>query len=138
MIMTGFAGFSPQEVRELVHEYQLQPHGTKVRWLAERQISSSWFQRARRAVYEGDVDRNLLPRDHGGVVRSRGEWSAFEKARALEIAAHEAEVELLQARVRELEGTVDVLGKAIGLLHELNGQEPDTFATETNERNGSL
>ncbi len=51
--------------------------------------------------------------------------TALEKARAAERAAHEAEVAKLSKRIRELEGTNDALGKAIGLLHAMNEQEPD-------------
>jgi hypothetical protein len=48
----------------------------------------------------------------------------LEKARAVERAAHEAEVAKLTAQIRQLEGTNDALGKAIGLLHAMNEQEP--------------
>ena len=47
------------------------------------------------------------------------------RQRDAQIARNEAEVARLQARVRELEATNDALGKAIGLLHEMNAQEPD-------------
>jgi hypothetical protein len=81
-------------------------------------------------IQEGDLDRNLIPREHGNMARTNGEWSAFEKARAKEIAQHESEVEQLKGRIRELEGTNTALGKAIGLLHELNVPEPDTAQTK--------
>jgi hypothetical protein len=37
----------------------------------------------------------------------------------------EAELTHLRARVRELEATNEALGKAIGLLHAMNVEEPD-------------
>ncbi|CAM3364607.1 hypothetical protein PSET11_00001 [Arthrobacter ulcerisalmonis] len=63
------------------------------------------------------------------MTRTRGEWTAFEKARAKELAEHESEVEQLKKRIHELVGTNDALGKAIGLLHELNVSEPDAETT---------
>lgn len=41
----------------------------------------------------------------------------------------EAENQALRARVRELEATNEALGKAIGLLHQINEREPDTPKT---------
>lgn len=54
-----------------------------------------------------------------------GKRSALERQRAKEQAAHEAKVARLNARIRELEESNDALGKAMGLLHSLSGQEPD-------------
>lgn len=127
--MTGARGFTAAEIREFVHEYYLLPHGTKTAWLAEQPFTEKQFRRWRSMLLEGDIDRNLIPREHGGMTRSRGEWTAFEKARAREIAEHEAQVTQLTARIRELEGTNDALGKAIGLLHVLSEQEPDVKTT---------
>lgn len=62
--------------------------------------------------------------------------SAFEQARAKEQAEHEAELQALRERVHKLEGPNEALGKAIGLLHKLNEQGPDTSTTEP--RNSSL
>lgn len=128
--MTGPVGFTTAEIRELVHEYQLLPHGTKSAWLARQPFSKSKFMRWRQMLFEGDLDRHLMPRQHGGMAaRTPGGWSAFEKARAKEIAEHEAEVERLSRRIRELEDTNDALGKAIGLLHGLSEREPDEKPT---------
>lgn len=54
-----------------------------------------------------------------------GKRTALERQRAAERVAHEAEVAALNARIRELEGTNDSLGKAIGLLHAMSEHEPD-------------
>ena len=43
----------------------------------------------------------------------------------------EAELARLQARVRELEQANEALGKAIGLLHAMNAQEPGAAPTTT-------
>lgn len=122
-------GYTRDEIRELVHEYHLQPYGMKKIWLAKQSMTEWTFRRWRKLVFEGDLDRNLLPREHGGMARTNGELSAFEKARAKEIAEHQSEVEQLKSRIRELEGTNTALGKAIGLLHELSVPEPDTAQT---------
>lgn len=78
-------------------------------------------------VVAGDLDRNLVPRDHGPM--NGGEFVAYERARAKEQVAHTKEVERLKARIHELETTNEALGKAIGLLHELSVHEPDESTT---------
>jgi len=80
-------------------------------------------------VFEGDLDRGLIPREGSPVTVSPGTRTALERARARERAAHEAEIARLTARIRELEGTNDALGKAIGLLHEMNAHGPDADPT---------
>jgi len=127
--MTVARGFTTGEIREYVHQHELQPHGTRAAWLAAAPFTRHQLYRWRKMVFEGDLDRNLVPREHGGMTRSPSEWSAFERRRAKEIADHQAEVDKLNARIHELEGTNDVLGKAIGLLHELSVPEPDVKTT---------
>lgn len=122
--MTVSAGFTAEEIREFVHEYQVQPHGTKGSWLAARGVSGDRLRRWQNAVFEGDLERGLLPREGSAVSVPARRRTALEKERARERAEHAAEVERLSARVRELEETNDALGKAIGLLHAMNEQEP--------------
>ena len=98
----------------MVHQYYLQPYGTKKTWIAKQPVTEWTFRRWRKMVQEGDLDRNLIPREHGNMARTNGEWSAFEKARAKEIAEHQSEVEQLKGRIRELEGTNTALGKLSG------------------------
>ncbi|WP_235632101.1 hypothetical protein [Mycolicibacterium rutilum] len=50
---------------------------------------------------------------------------ALAKANAAKQDRDEAELAHLRERVRELEATNEALGKAIGLLHAMNAQEPD-------------
>ena len=128
-------GYTREEIREFMHQYYLQPHGTKTAWLATQQVPEGTLRKWRKLVYEGDLDRNLIPRDHGNMARTQGERSAFEKARAKEIAEHQSEVEQLKDRIRVLEGSNTALGKAIGLLHDLNVPEPDT--KQTNDQKSS-
>lgn len=117
-------GFTAAEIRELVHEYQLQPHGQKGPWLTERGISYARLVKWRRAVFGGDLDRGMVPRQARGMTLPPKQRTELEKQRALERAAHQVETERLQARIRELEETNAALGKAIGLLHKVSEQEP--------------
>jgi len=135
--VTVSSGFTAVEIRERVHEYQLLRHGQKGSWLAERGISPERMRRWRNAVYEGDLDRGLVPRDGGAMTVPPGRRTALEKARAAERAAQEAEVARLTARVQELEQTNEALGKAIGLLHALSGQEPGAALPTTGPSDSS-
>ncbi|MBC7631267.1 hypothetical protein [Aeromicrobium sp.] len=123
--MAASVGFTAVEIREFVHEYHVQPHGAKKAWLAEQGVSYDRLRKWRMFVFEGDLDRHLIPREGGSMTVPPGKRTALEKQRAAERAAHEAEVKALNARIRELEGTNDSLGKAIGLLHAMSEQEPD-------------
>jgi hypothetical protein len=124
-------GRTVEEVRELVHEYELVRHGHKGAWLAGRGLKADWIRRWRNAVYEGDLDRGLIPREGSPMTVPPRRRTALEKARAAERAAQEAELAKLNARVRELEETNAALGKAIGLLHAMNEQGPGTGPTRT-------
>ncbi|SHK03129.1 hypothetical protein SAMN02745244_03776 [Tessaracoccus bendigoensis DSM 12906] len=129
--MTISVGFTTAEIREFVHEYQLLPHGTKGAWLAERGLSYDMVRRWRSTVFEGDLDRGLVPRESRAMAVPQDKRTAFEKERAQERAAQEAEVKKLTARIKELEDTNTALGKAIGLLHAMNEQEPTAPPTTT-------
>jgi transposase-like protein len=124
-------GLTAEEMREFVHEYEVQPYGQKVSWLSARGVSYDTLRRWRSAVFEGDLDRGLIPREGGPVTVPPSKRRALERQRAQERVAHEAEVARLNARVRELEETNSALGKAIGLLHQMNEQEPDANPTPT-------
>lgn len=125
-------GYTNDEVRSHVHAYEHVTHGQKKVWLAAHGISQWKMYRWRRVVFEGDLDRGLVPRETRGMSSSarRGEIArdaaaATQKA----LAAKDAELARQAERIRELEGANDALGKAIGLLHELNEHEPDDTAT---------
>jgi hypothetical protein len=122
--MTVSVGFTAVEIREFVHEYYVQSHGQKMAWLAAQGVSYDRLKRWRATVFEGDLDRRLVPREDDVMTVPSPKRTALEKARAAERAAHAAEVAKLNERIRQLEGTNDVLGKAIGLLHGMNEQEP--------------
>lgn len=124
-------GFTAVEIVELVHEYHRQPHGQKESWLAGRGITYYRLRRWRETVFCGDLDRGLIPREGGDVTSHPVERTVLAKARAAEVARHEAELARLQARVRELEASNEALGKAIGLLHARSAEEPDTTPTTT-------
>ena len=128
-------GFTAAEIREFVHEYHRQPHGQKGVWLAERECSYHTLERWRSAVFDGDVDRGLVPREASQMTVPPTKRTALEKTRAAEHAAHAAEVAKLSGRVRELEETNTALGKAIGLLHAMSEEEPATTPTTPDPSN---
>lgn len=134
--MSGITqGFTRDEIRGFVHEYYLQPFGKRKAWLDSKSLTVWTFRQWRTMVFEGDLDRSLVPREDGGMTGKDGERSAFEKMRAREIAKHESEIGKLEKRIAELEGTNEALGKAIGLLHGLNVPEPGP--TSTNDTKSS-
>ncbi|MGV9803636.1 hypothetical protein ACWDTP_36880 [Mycobacterium sp. NPDC003449] len=133
-------GMSAAEIRAFVDEYHLQPFGRKGAWLAAQQVSYHRLRRWRAAVFDGDLDRGLIPREGGGMTVPPAKRTALAKARAA--GRVEAELTLLRARVRELEQSNaglekanESLGKAIGLLHALSEHEPD--ATPTSDPSNS-
>ncbi len=123
-MVTVSVGFTAEQIREFVHEYVLQPHGGKFIWLAARGVSYDRLRRWRSAVFEGDVERGLVPRQGVPMTVPHGSRKRLEQQRARERAAQEAEVARLRDRVRELEAVNEALGKAIGLLHHMSEQEP--------------
>lgn len=135
-MLTISPGFTAAEIREFVHEYQVQPFGQKMSWLAAQDVSYKRMRRWREAVFEGDLDRGLIPREGVPMTVPPSKRTALERERARERAAQEAEVARLSARVRELEGANEALGKAIGLLHSMNEQEPAAPRPRT-DRSGS-
>jgi hypothetical protein len=125
-------GYTNEQIRQIVHGYEHQPHGSKGLWLQEQGISHDRLTRWRAAVVAGDLDRGLVPR-HGGVMTS----PPRRRAVVDHCNAHDQQAELdrLAKRVEELEATNEALGKAIGLLHRLNEHGPDT--TQTSEPSSS-
>ena len=127
--MSISAGFTADEIREFVLEYQALPQGRKGRWLSARGVQYERLRRWRAAVFEGDLDRALIPREGSPMTIPPSNRTSIARARAAERAAHDAEVAKLNARVRELEQTNEALGKAIGLLHQMSEQEPAATST---------
>lgn len=107
-------GFTSAEMVELVHEYHLQPHGQKGTWLFRHGLTYHRLRRWRESLYEGDLDRGLIPREGSDVTTPPVKRTAIARARAAEAARHEAELARLQARVDELERTNEALGKLSG------------------------
>ena len=122
-------GFTTAEIREFVYEYHTIAHGGKTAWLAERKVSSHMLRRWRDAVFAGDLDRGLIPREGSEMTIPSDKRSAIAKLRAAEREDQAAEVARLSGRVRELEETNTALGKAIGLLHAMSEEEPAATPT---------
>ena len=68
--MSISAGFTTEEIREFVNEYEVQRYGQKGAWLAGRGVSYEQLRRWRAAVFEGDLDRGLIPREGSPVTVS--------------------------------------------------------------------
>lgn len=117
-------GYTNEEIREFVYEYERQPHGTKGVWLSSQGVSWDRFQKWRNTVFDGHLDRGLIPRE-GSHMTSSNQRRRIAK----QDVQQSSENMQLRARVRELEAMNEALGKAIGLLHQLNEQEPDTPET---------
>lgn len=126
-MMSIYTGYTLEQIRETVHEYNQLRHGTKTAWIKKQSFTEGQLRGWRKAFIEGDLERHLIPRDDGLMGEPRltpRQLAIFEKARVKEIAEHEAEVARLKEQVRQLEGANTALGKAIGLLHELHVPEP--------------
>jgi hypothetical protein len=135
-------GLTAAEIREFVDQYHLLPYGQKSAWLAAQGVSYCRLKRWRAAVFDGDLDRGLIPREGGGMTVPAGKRAAVSKARTAE--QKDAELARLQARVHELEQSNEVLGKAnealgkaIGLLHAMSEHEPDAAATTSDPSDSS-
>ncbi len=63
--------------------------------------------------------------------------TALVQAQAARQAREAAELARLRARVGELEATNEALGKAIGLLHAMNVEEPDAALTSSDPDDSS-
>jgi len=117
-------GFTSAEIVEFVLKYQSIPHGQKTTWLEANNVSYRRFKRWRIAVLSGNIDRGLIPREGSPMTNPPEAPTPLEIMRATDRAAHDAEIQKLSSRVRELEETNTALGKAIGLLHSMNEEEP--------------
>jgi hypothetical protein len=122
-------GFTSAEIREFVVEYHLLPHGQKGMWRAAQGVSVRQLKRWEAAVFAGDLDRGLIPREGMGVTVPPAKRAAVAMAAAAKKDREDDELARLRARVGELEATNEALGKAIGLLHAMNAEEPGAAPT---------
>ena len=130
-------GVHVEEIREFVLEYQLLPYGQKGSWLAAQGVSHRQLRRWQATVFDGDLDRGLIPREGSAMTVPPAKRTALAKAHAAKQDRDEDELARLQARVRELEETNEALGKAIGLLHAMSEEEPDAAPTTTDPDDSS-
>jgi hypothetical protein len=70
-------------------------------------------------VLAGSLEAGLVPR--GSTL----DYEVVLKKMADRESAHRTEVEALKAEIVTLKSVNDTLGKAIGLLHKWNEQEPE-------------
>jgi hypothetical protein len=111
--------------------------GRRGRGLLLGGVSNRQFRRWQATVFGGDLDRGLIPREGVGMTVPPAKRTALAKADAAKQDRDEAELVRLQARVRELEQTNAALGKAIGLLHAMNAEEPDAAPTTSDPAGSS-
>lgn len=130
-------GFTSAEICEFVVQYHLLPHGQKGSWRAAQGVSIRQLRRWEAAVFAGDLDRGLIPREGSGVTVPPAKRTALAMAQTAKQERDEAELARLQARVCELEATNETLGKAIGLLHAMNAAEPDAAPTSSDPDDSS-
>ncbi len=127
--MSFTPGYTIEQIREIVYEYDRQPHGTKTAWREAHGYTEGYMRRWRHSVYDGDLARGLVPRQDGSMVSSsqpqRRTAAQHQDNNTRRIAELEARIAELESTNSTLESANDALGKAIGLLHELNAQEPD-------------
>ena len=131
-------GFTSAEIREFVVEYHLLPHGQKGLWRAAQGVSVRQLKRWEAAVFVGDLDRGLIPREGVGMTVPPARRTAVAMAAAAKQDREDDELARLRARVGELEATNEALGKAIGLLHAMSAEEPDAAPTMTDLDDSSL
>ena len=98
--MTVGVGFTAEQVREFVGEYYLRPHGQKGSWLASKGMSYDRLRRWRSAVFDGDVERGLVPREGSPMTVPSAKRAAWERARVAERAAWVAWVAVSRASTR--------------------------------------
>ena len=124
------AEFTGEQIREMVFEYCRLPYGQHGPWMvAHPSTSRGMMTRWRTAVFDGDVDRGLVPRQTEPMnSQPKGRQGMVER-RAIDKARHAEELALRDAQIRELKETNELLGKAIGLLHKLNVPEPTDTPT---------
>lgn len=137
--MTVAPGFSAEEIRTLVEEYEDLPHGSKDVWLEDRGLCKAVMRRWRKAHRDGELGRGLAPhqRPTGAVAlaRARAAEDELERIReetkakiaALE-QAHQAQLAERDARIEMLAAGNLTLERAIGHLQKLDsrGTEGDS------------
>lgn len=136
--MSITAGFTAEQIRDYVFEYERQRHGRKGGWVAAAPFSVYQLRRWQAAVYGGDLDYGLIARDSGSMSAAgvpRRLEADLDKAGkdAAEVERLRARVAALEASNAALEGTNEALGKAIGLLHQHIEQEPGESPTRPDQ-----
>ena len=102
--MTVGIGFTAEEIREFVHDYEVQPFVTKLAWLAGSGVSYERLRNWRSAVFAGGPRAGLVPRKGMAMTIHQGGCRSLERQRARERAEQKAEVARLNGRVEALKG----------------------------------
>lgn len=137
--MTVTVGYSVEEIRAYLTEYDMLPFGQKGKWVDTQPFSRKQLYKWMRALVVGDLDHGLVPRQNGTMSypsrrKKMTEALTSDRERVLmdelaakekDLAAKEAELARQSEEIYRLEETASTLGKAIGLLHARNVSEPD-------------
>lgn len=130
--MSGLMGYTSEELEALVHEYVGLGYGKKTAWLERKGITKHHIGVFRAAVFDGDLDRGLYPRK-GSRMSFEGHRKLAAARRANQpedvIARQQEKIERLEAELATQRQVSASLGKAIGLLQQVNEQEPDEDQT---------
>ena len=125
-------GFTNAQIRAYVFEYYQQRQGTKVAWLEQQPFTKYMFRRWKEAVFNGDLDHGLIPREGSDMKSSpRQRRAMIELSMTAQEKAHDAEIQAMTERIQLLEDSNRALGKAIGLLHAINVEEPGATPKKT-------
>lgn len=126
--------YSAEEKAVLVAEYMSIQYGQKRAWLVDQGIGSTTMGKWRKAYFFGDLEQALVPRDTSSMSVSDGarlkqlelQLAAEKQARAAEQERHVEQQRRHAAEVERLNKVNDALGKAIGLLHDREGEQGPT------------
>lgn len=135
--MTVSRGYTSDEIRGFIAEYDTIPFGKKLLWVEEQSFTKWQLYRWMQASLSGDLDRGLVPRENGTMsipsrrkTRSQPmtpnrdkDLAALLAAKEKELAAKDVEINRQADQIHRLEEATDALGKAIGLLHDRDVHE---------------
>lgn len=135
--MTISRGYTSDDIRAFVAEYDIIPFGKKLQWVEQQSFTKWQLYRWMRAILSGDLDRGLIPRENGTMSipscrKNRSEALAPNRdkdlaaqlaAKEKELAAKDVEINRQAEQIHRLEEATDALGKAIGLLHDRDVHE---------------
>ncbi|MDN5588572.1 MAG: hypothetical protein L0G69_18620 [Brevibacterium sp.] len=114
--------FNPEQQREHVLHYLSLPHGQKMLYLDEHRIAKKQIYIWRRALADGDIDRDAVPRHTGSMARE--DVAEIRRLQA-EVARAEQERDQALQDLEQSREVADALGKAINVMQSVHGGDSD-------------